>query len=171
MKLRTARYTFVGLASIGWPLSGALHELGHALAASMAGLEVTSIQPWMFMGRVHVHLEGSTSDAWRAIIYVAGMLVTVTVGLAGIGIVGLVSRRSCAAKADLWFFLPMVCQCLAWITLPLALILGMHAPTDDVARFLRHSGWNPVAVTSMGVFLAGVCGGILRWAYNQSPDT
>jgi hypothetical protein len=169
MKLRTARYTFVGLASTGWLLSGALHELGHALAASMAGLEVTSIQPWMIMGRVHVHMEGSTSDAWRAIINVSGMLVAVSVGLAGTGIVGLSSRRNCAAKAGLWFFLAMLCQCLAWIIFPLAPTFGVHTPSDDVARFILNSRWSPIVVTAMGVSIAGVCAGVLVWASKQSP--
>jgi hypothetical protein len=48
---------------LGWYLSGAIHELGHAGAVKLAGLEVVEIQPWVFLGKVHMQYAGVTNDA------------------------------------------------------------------------------------------------------------
>jgi hypothetical protein len=56
-----SRVAIASLALLGWFLSGAIHELGHAGVAKLAGLEVIDIQPWALRGRVHVQFAGGTT--------------------------------------------------------------------------------------------------------------
>jgi hypothetical protein len=95
------------------------------------------------------------------------MLLTVLVGVVGVTIVSLVSGRIHMVKSGAWLFVPMMCQCLAWAGVPPAIVLDVSAPNDDVTKFIQHSGWNPLAVSLVGLCLAALCGGLLVWTYKR----
>lgn len=156
------------LAILGWFLSGAIHELGHAVVAKMAGLQVLHMQPWVLLGRVHVRFAGETTDAWHAAIDISGMLLTVLIGITGTIVTCVVGRRGAVIKRAVWLFVPMICQSLAWVALPLILAVGGSAPNDDVTTFIRTTGWNPLTVLAIGLGLVGFCGVVLVWTFKQA---
>jgi hypothetical protein len=156
-----------GLAGSGWLLSGALHEIGHAIVAKLAGLEIVHMQPWALLDRVHVRFAGETTRPWYAAIDISGMLFTVLIGICGtVGAVSLARKRR-GVSLVVWFFIPMMCQCLAWVALPLAIILGARAPRDDVTSFMQQTGWHALAVLLIGLALVAVCAGVLRWTLRR----
>jgi hypothetical protein len=153
------------LASAGWLVSGAVHEAGHALAAKMAGLKVVEFQPWAFLGRLHVRYTGVTTDAWWASIHISGMLFAVLIGILGAVVVTFITRKWVRAGLAVWFFVPIMCQCLAWLAVPIATMLGTTAAGDDVTKFMLRTAWSPWVVLVIGLALAVLCGSVLRWSY------
>ena len=156
-----------GLAGSGWFLSGAVHEIGHAIVAKVAGLEIVHMQPWALLGRVHVRFAGETTRSWYAVIDISGMLFTVLIGICGIVGTTFLAQKWRAVSLAVWFFIPMMCQCLAWVALPLAIVLGASAPTDDVTSFIQTTGWHPLAVLLIGVALVAICAGVLKWVFKR----
>lgn len=154
-----------GLAGCGWLLSGAVHEIGHAIVAKGAGLDIVSMQPWAIFGRAHVQLAGETTRLWYAAVDISGMLFTVLVGICGTVGVSFLARQWRSVSLALWIFIPMMCQCLAWVVLPLAIMLGASAPSDDVTNFMQRTGWHALAVLMIGVALVTTCAAVLRWAF------
>jgi len=170
MNRPSARTLNALLAAVGWLLSGAIHELGHAVTGRMAGLRVAHMQPWALLGRVHVQLEGATTDAWCAAINISGMLLSVLTGVTGTVLAVFAARRHRMLKRAVWLFLPMMCQSLAWVVLPPVVALGVSFPREDVVRFLRNADWHPVAAMTLGLGLAGICGAVLVWTFKQGRD-
>lgn len=167
MKRRTYIRLIAGLACLGWLLSGAIHEVGHALTANGAGMEIVYMQPWAFLGRAHVRLAGETTRLWYAAINISGMLFTVLVGICGTVATASLAKTWRTAGLGVWLFFPMMCQCLAWVALPAAIMLGARAPRDDVTSFLQDTGWPAYVVLLMGLALAATCAAVLRWAVNR----
>lgn len=167
MKRSLYALLIAGLAGSGWLLSGAVHETGHAIAAKIAGLDIVQMQPWAFLGRVHVRFSGETTRSWYAVIDISGMLFTVLIGIGGTVGAALVAQKWRAASLAVWFFIPMMCQCLAWVALPVVIMLGGSAPRDDVTNFIQQTGWHSFVVLLMGVALAVSCATVLRWTLKQ----
>jgi hypothetical protein len=161
------RLEVAALAVLGWFLSGAIHEVGHALVARTAGLRIVHMQPWALLGRVHVQFAGETTGSWCAAINIAGMLFTVLVGSAGAVAVTLTARRHPAIRRVTWLFVPMMCQCLAWVGMPLAIVFGASAPTDDITQFIQQTGWHPIAVSLIGLSLVVLWAAVLMWAFRR----
>jgi len=156
-----------GLAGCGWLVSGAVHEVGHAIVARGAGLDVVHMQPWAILGRAHVRLAGETSRSWRAAVDIAGMLFTVLVGICGTVGASLLAQKWRAVRLSVWLFIPMMCQCLAWVVLPVAILFGASSPRDDVTNFMQHAEWDARAVLLIGLALVALCAVVLRWAFKR----
>ena len=156
-----------GLAGCGWLLSGAVHEIGHAIMAMVAGLEIVHMQPWALLGRVHVRFAGETTRSWYAAVDISGMLFTVLVGICGAVAASLLAQKWRAVILAVWLFIPMMCQCLAWVALPVAIILGGSAPRDDVTNFMQQTGWHARAVLLIGLALVASCAVVLRWTFKR----
>jgi hypothetical protein len=174
MRRMLPRLGVAALAVLGWLLSGAVHEVGHALVARTAGLRIVHMQPWALWGRAHIRFAGETTGSWYAAISASGMLLTVLVGIAGAAAVTLAARGHPAIRRVTWLFVPMMSQCLAWVGLPLAIAWGARAPTDDIAQFIQHTGWRPMTASLIGLCLAVLCASVLmgafpRGAANQAP--
>ena len=82
-----SRIMIAVLAVLGWFLSGAIHELGHVVAAKMAGLQVIHLQPWALLGRVQIFfvvsflssagmMSGAPSVPCRAVAFLKAILAT-----------------------------------------------------------------------------------------------
>ncbi len=140
-------------AFAGALLSGAVHEIGHAAVAKFAGLEVVRIQPWFLLGRPHVQWHGTIAPEWRAAVNIGGMLASVSVGLLGFLLLQRVIRRDSPLIVTALLLLPMVCQSLAWLVLPLVLMLGGSAPRDDVTAFIKNTRWGHLPVALVGLTL------------------
>lgn len=153
--MKKSRFLALSVACtlLGASLSGAVHELGHVIVATCAGLKVVEIQPWFFLGRAHVRFSGSTSQGWQPAIHVAGMLFAVGAGILGMWLVGKMVQRDRAYIPVAWIFLPMLCQALAWVVLPTIIFLGGRAPRDDVTMFIQTSGLDPLVVALLGLSL------------------
>ena len=154
-------------ACAGVVFSGAVHELGHALAARKVGMHVTSVQPWLFLGSPHVTFEGSGSDRAWAAIHGAGLLAAVTTGLMGTAVAGLLVRRGSRFAALTWLFIPFLGQTLAWVFLPIAMACGANVQGDDSAKFVRASGWHPLWVSCVAFVLVLLCVALVITLYRQ----
>ncbi|OGV70315.1 MAG: hypothetical protein A2283_08205 [Lentisphaerae bacterium RIFOXYA12_FULL_48_11] len=156
-----------GFAGCGWLLSGAVHEVGHAIVARGAGLDIVHIQPWALLGQAHVRLAGETTRSWYAAVDISGMLFTVLVGICGTVGASLLAQKWRAVSLSVWLFIPMMCQCLAWVALPVAIIFGASVSRDDVTNFMQHTGWHALAVLLIGLALVTSCAVVLRWAFKR----
>lgn len=149
----------------GWFLSGIIHELGHAIAGKMAGLDVVYIQIFP----PGLRLSGEPVGFWNAAISISGMLSAVLVGLAGtLAVLGLEGRWPFIRHA-VWLFIPMMAQALPWLFLPWITVFGVNTRDGvdgDVRRFMRHTGWPTWAVSLIGLTLVVSCAAVLRWAWN-----
>jgi hypothetical protein len=47
---------------VGRNLSGAVHEVGHALATWAVGGQVYHMQPWIFLGRTHTQISNMSDS-------------------------------------------------------------------------------------------------------------
>jgi membrane-associated protease RseP (regulator of RpoE activity) len=166
-KSKRRKLAIVALALAGGVLSGAIHEFGHAGAAKLAGGKVVEVQPWVFVGSPHCRSTGISSDVGQAFVKIAGMGLTVVVGLIGTIAMLVMTGRSSWGKIGVWFFVPMLCQSLAWVLLPLLLILEMDEPKDDIVGFIHHSGWSPFAVLCLGLGLVALNSALLTWIYKR----
>jgi hypothetical protein len=144
----------------GWVLSGAIHELGHAIVGKLAGLDVANIH---LFGRVRLRFSGKTTSLWYAAISISGMLFTVVVGLAGALAIVLLGGKWPYIRNAVWFFIPMMLQSLAWFCLPLLISCGIKIPDDDIQKFMRHTEWPPLVVSLIGLILIVLCVVVLKW--------
>jgi len=150
-------------------LNAAIHEAGHAVAVILAGGKVEVLQPWFFLGRVHCQHTEVPSGAWRAFVAMSGMLLCVIVGIIGSIVVALGGVNKPFGKIGVLFFVPLLSQSLAWVILPLLIMLGLNEPKDDVVTFIYHSGWSPFAVFCLGLCLVGLIATLLAWIYKRKP--
>ncbi|MDD4538715.1 MAG: hypothetical protein PHT80_06835 [Lentisphaeria bacterium] len=165
-RLEIIRVCCLGLAGV--VVSGAVHESGHALVAAWAGLDIVRLQLWIIAGPPHVLMAGETTRSSYAAIAIAGMLLTVLVGLFGTISAGLLTRKWPPARWVIVFFFPMLCQSLAWVILPLAIILGAPAPKDDVTTFMRDTGLHAIAILAIGLAVTAIAALALRWAVRSA---
>lgn len=156
-------------AIVGWILSSPIHEFGHAIVAKMAGLQVVHLQPWAILGHAHIQLSGETTAAWSAAVNISGMLFTVLVGIVGVVTTVVVAQQLPKILLVTWLFVPMMCQSLAWFGLPLAIMFGADAATDDVTKFIHHAGLHPFAVAIIGLCLMTICTAVLMSAFRRAP--
>lgn len=162
MNQTSYRFALAAIATSGWLFSGAVHETGHAIAAKIAGLDVVHIQPWALWGRSHVRFAGETTRWWYAAIHMAGMLFAVFVGICGALGASMLAQKWRAARHALWFFIPMMCQCLAWVALPLGMMFGARASRDDLTKFMHQTGWHAFPVMLIGLALLALCATVLK---------
>ncbi|MEN6335790.1 MAG: hypothetical protein ABFE01_16175, partial [Phycisphaerales bacterium] len=142
----------VACVLFGTVLSGILHELGHAIAGKMAGLDVVCIQIFP----PGLRLSGEPIGFWNAAISISGMLFAVLAGLAGTFVVlGLEGKWPCIRYA-VWLFIPMMAQALPWLCLPWITVFRVNTRDGgdgDIQRFMRHTGWPTWAVSLIGLTL------------------
>jgi hypothetical protein len=97
-------------ALLGVIVSGAIHEMGHAVAAHAAGMHIIEIQPWLFLGSPHVSFTGSaTNGAWAGI-HCAGVVAATLTGLTATAISGFLVRNGSRWGAITWLFVPFLFQ-------------------------------------------------------------
>ena len=154
------RLIIAALVLSGCVLSGAIHEVGHAIVGKMAGLNVVYIQ---FFGRVRLYLSGKTTGLWYAAISISGMLFTVLVGLAGTLAVILLGGKWPYIRYAVWLFVPMMAQALAWFCLPLVVVFGIKIPDGDIQKFMQQTEWSPLIVSLIGLMLVVLCVAVLKW--------
>ena len=116
---------------------------------------------------MQVRWAGETTGAWYAVIHISGMLFTVLIGITGVAADGLLGQKWREVKRVIWFFIPMTCQSLTWIGLPVAIMLGASAPRDDVTKFMQQTGWHPLAASFIGLCLVALCAAVLMWAFRR----
>jgi len=146
----------------GVVLSGTVHELGHAIAGKMAGLNVVYIQ----LFPPGLRLSGEPNGFWNAAVSISGMLFAVLVGLAGtLGVILLGSKWPYVRYA-VWLFVPMMAQALAWFCLPLVAVFGVRIPDGDIQKFMRQTNCPPVAVSLIGLMLVVLCVAVLKWVWS-----
>lgn len=149
----------------GWFLSGVIHELGHLIVGKIAGLKVDSIQPWAIFGGLHVRFSGKTTNLWYAAISISGPLLPVLVGVTGVLAIILLKDKWPYIRYAVWVFWPMMVQSLMLLCVPLAAAFGIKASNDDVTKFIELAEWPPLAVSLIGLLLAGLCVVVLKWAF------
>jgi hypothetical protein len=154
------RLIIASLVLSGWLLSGAIHELGHAITGKIAGLNIVNIQ---LFGRVHLRFSGKTTTLWNAAISISGMLFTVMVGLAGALAVILLKGQWPYIRYAVWLFVPMMSQSLAWFCLSLLISCGIKIPNDDIQKFMQQTEWPPLVVSLIGLILIVLCVAVLKW--------
>ncbi|MBP7051141.1 MAG: M50 family metallopeptidase [Phycisphaerae bacterium] len=146
----------------GVVLSGTAHELGHAIAGKMAGLNVVYIQ----ILPPGLRLSGEPTGFWNAAISISGMLFSVLIGLAGaLGVILLASRWP-SIRYAVWLFVPMMAQALAWLCLPLVAVLGVRIPDGDIQKFMQQTNCPPLAISLIGLVLAALCAAVLKWVWS-----
>jgi len=95
------------------------------------------------------------------------MLFTVIIGICGTVGASLLAQKWRAARLSVWFFIPLMCQCLAWVILPVAIMFGARSPRDDATNFMQHTGWQAPAVLLIGLAVVASCAVVLRWAFKR----
>jgi hypothetical protein len=153
---RTKRLEWLGIlilaAFVGSLASGAIHECGHAVAAASLGAKIEEIHLFWVFGPPHVNYTGTLSPCGLALISIAGMLTAV---LSGIICLCMIPFARLQAAWALVLALPLgmlMAQSLAWLLLPLLVMLGAK-PRDDVIGFMYSSGCPPIATAGIGLVL------------------
>ena len=140
------------IALVGWGVSVAVYEYGQAVGATLMGATVTSVQPFVFLGRPDCSYEGDLTGPQQAVITIAGLLACFAVGLLGLL---LVPFKKLGPRASLFvsaFLAPLPGQALAWFIVPVFHALGrqwQHSAID----FVQQSGLPNVVVAAVGLGL------------------
>ncbi len=158
-----SRLTVVILLLLGWGLSGTIHELGHAIAGKMAGLNIVYIQ----LFPPGLRLSGEANRFWNAAISISGMLFAVLVGLAGSLAAILLGGKWPPIRYAFWLFLPMMGQALAWFCLSIVCVFGIEIPDSDIQKFRQHTGWSSLEVSLIVLMLIVSCAAVLKWTWSQ----
>jgi hypothetical protein len=145
------------ILTLGWLLSGAVHELGHVIVGKMAGLTVDFIQ----LLPPGVGFSGKTSKSWLAALSIAGPLLPVLVGITGVLVIFLLKGKNLHIRYTVLIFLPMMMHSLMLLCTPIATAFGIQAANNDVTKFIELAGWSPLAVSVIGLLLTGFCGAVL----------
>jgi hypothetical protein len=139
-----------------------LHEGGHALAAAAVGGTVRTVdaRPWSLRPHASYDLPGVT-DTQRAFVTAAGALLPL-VTWAGLIVVLPRTLPPALALVRVFVSIGLIAGMLPWIVLPWQ-ALHVHAPRDDVVRFVQASGWPPAAVAglALAIMIAGIA--LLWW--------
>ena len=128
-------YLAMGMASaVGLLFSIVLHELGHSLAARRYGVEMSGITLFLFGGVAEMRDEPSSPEA-EFVIAIAGPIVSVILGVAGVAIGwwGLANSN--------WTALFGVLSYLGWLNLALVAFNIVPAFPLDGGRMLRALLW------------------------------
>jgi len=140
-----------GLLCLGLLLMDPVHELGHAVTAMLAGLEILdiSLAPWE---RAHVVVSGSAPDWWMAIISISGMLACLLIGLLGLALCRLSFRRG--GRIATFFFLPSAFEGIHWLLLPIWWFLLGPETQSDAFQFSQYSGSSLAIIPAIGTAAA-----------------
>lgn len=157
------RLIIVACVLFGTVLSGIIHELGHAIAGKMAGLDIVYIQIFP----PGLRLSGEPTGFWNAAISISGMLFAVLVGLAGTLALIVLGSKWPHSRDAVWLFIPMMAQALPWLCLPWVAVFGVRIPDGDIQRFMQHTGWPTWVASLIGLMLAVSCAAVLRWVWNR----
>ena len=145
----------------GWFLSGVIHELGHAITGKMAGLNIEYIQ----LIPPGLSFSGKTSKSWLAAMSIAGPLLPVLVGVTGVLAIILLKKKYTFIIYTIWIFIPMMMHSLMLLCVPIGRTFGIKAPNNDVTKFIELVEWPSLAVSLIGLLLAGFCVIILKWVF------
>ncbi|MHC5374708.1 hypothetical protein ACYSNU_13000 [Enterococcus sp. LJL120] len=123
-----------------------LHEGGHALVMLAYGGTIDSF--WIIGPSAHVSAYGASyTFIGEVLLQAAGMLLPSLVVLVAL----LLYRPKVAfAGYHLCYFVVAITplyNLLVWVALPIASLLTVSAPEEDVTKFLILSGWPPLAVS------------------------
>jgi Zn-dependent protease len=142
----TDAYVLALATAIGFFGSILLHELGHAFVAIRRGVNISSIQLWLFGGLAQMDRD-SDSPATEFQIAVAGPLVTLVIalacGLAGVALGGWTDFTE-AMRADSAAPISGGLAMLGWLTSMNLLLLGFNllpAFPLDGGRIARAIAW------------------------------
>ncbi|UCD49208.1 MAG: twin-arginine translocase subunit TatC [Phycisphaerales bacterium] len=157
------------VGAIGWGFSEMINQYGHALGAKLVGATVTEIQPFVFLGRPHCSYEEGLSAGREALITLAGLLVSVSVGLLGLLVVPFRKLGTWAGLTLAAFFVPLLAQSLEWVVFPVLHVLE-EPVRHDATTFVQQTGFHPLIVALIGVGLAVLAFRAFRWRTQFSAN-
>lgn len=132
-----------------------LHEGGHAIMGLLFGGTITSFSANFFNLSAHVGIDGEFTLLQNALISAAG----VSFPLLLVMLYLLASRKSDEPVMN-WFrlilFIGTVNTLLAWIVIPVLVLLGQTA-SDDSFNFLNYTGFHPLIVTGAALLIYLAC--------------
>lgn len=132
-----------------------LHEGGHALAGVLFGGRLTAFSVNFFDLSAHASLDGAFTTFQRAAISAAGVGLPL---LACMALVLLAPRRveTLLGWFRLLFFMGAVNALLAWIVIPVLVLLG-NTVSDDSASFISITGLPPLLVSGAALLVYLAC--------------
>lgn len=124
---------------------GLLHELGHCIAVWICGGTVIGFHPFDPV-RPHMVYEGVTDSLSIALVHAAGSVLPLMAAAAV-----LLFYRGSKKHSLLNVFLEImsgycILTVIAWIVAPLCYLLNFGDPSDDMFKFIRVTGFHPIAV-------------------------
>ena len=132
--------------TLGWVLSGIIHEFGHALAVLSFGGVITELQPFVLSGAPHVAYAGSFPAFQRAIFSAAGASTTYLIGVIILVLFPFKRTSPGVSLAVTFGFVPFLSQSISYMILPILYLLNVPV-RDDVINFLKFSHLNPLWVS------------------------
>lgn len=139
--------------SIGWIISGILHEFGHALSVRAFGGVITELQPFVLFGAPHIAYIGSFPEFQQAIISVSGAGFVFLIGILTLLFFPFERVNSRVRLAIAIGIVPFIAQSISFIILPILHLMGLTIH-DDVINFIEYSKLNPLWISSTASIIA-----------------
>lgn len=128
-----------------------LHEGGHALMGLLFGGKITNFSANFLNLSAHVGIDGQFTRAQNALISVAGVSLPLLLVM-----LYLLASPKPEEPVLGWFqlilFMGTVNSLLAWIAIPVLVLLG-QTPSDDSYNFLKTTGLHPLIVTGAALLI------------------
>ncbi len=129
-----------------------LHEGGHAIAVLIQGGSVITFDVNFLFGNPHISYSGVFTDGGRALISIAGILFPVLVWIPVVPIMK--NFKNTYVKLILILFsVSVIGSLLPNIFLPIGYYFGFRPQGEDIVSFLDYSGFNPMLVSFLFLFL------------------
>jgi len=136
-----------------------LHEAGHALAVWVYGGHVIEFNINFFNMHAHITTNGHFTSTQMSVVNISGMLLPLFIW----GLALLIIPRKATPLAEIMKLIAsliVVNTLLAWIIIPILVLINCAPPHDDVTQFIYNSGIPSLAATFLffGVY-------ILSWVF------